>query len=230
MDIALVVALLAAWPTTWVLHHTHVAHRTASTISGKLFEDPDGLIWAWITPPSEPATRGHAVFHGAFRVTVQTEDHGWPFVTAQARLRADTNIELFAEDRSLTAADLPPESPVRTAIERVLVESGRGGAAVALWGGETGVRTAGSSRPRAWVANGIVWSMLLVIAAWLIVSLVRVGALFVAVARLGGLPAAAARTGREERRRRSGQCIACGYDLRGSRYSERCPECGTLSR
>ena len=28
-------------------------------------------------------------------------------------------------------------------------------------------------------------------------------------------------------RRRTGQCLDCGYDLRGSRHAPRCPECGT---
>ena len=27
-------------------------------------------------------------------------------------------------------------------------------------------------------------------------------------------------------RRRAGHCVECGYDLRGSRHADRCPECG----
>jgi hypothetical protein len=42
----------------------------------------------------------------------------------------------------------------------------------------------------------------------------------------GVLPTAAlVRVTRNRRRRKLGQCLKCGYDLRGS--SERCPECGT---
>jgi hypothetical protein len=45
----------------------------------------------------------------------------------------------------------------------------------------------------------------------------------------GILPAvAAALSLRKRRRRRSGRCEVCGYDLRAS--SERCPECGTVVR
>ena len=29
-----------------------------------------------------------------------------------------------------------------------------------------------------------------------------------------------------EARRRGGRCVECGYDLRGSRHADRCPECG----
>jgi hypothetical protein len=31
---------------------------------------------------------------------------------------------------------------------------------------------------------------------------------------------------RKARRLRQGQCLGCGYDLRGSKHSQRCPECG----
>lgn len=229
LNITMAIALVAAWPTTWVMDRAHLAHRTTSTVTGKLFENPDGRIWGWITPPSAPEGRGDAVFHGAFHITVQTEDRGWPFVTTQGRQYADMNVELFAEGRSLAAGDLRQDSPVRTAIERVLVGADHADAVAALWGGEaTGVDAAGASRPRVWVANGIVWSMILVIAVWLIVSVTRVGALFVALARLGSLPIQAAYTSKEERRHLRGQCVSCGYDLRGSDFSERCPECGTL--
>ena len=31
---------------------------------------------------------------------------------------------------------------------------------------------------------------------------------------------------REARRRKAGGCVACGYDLRANRQSNKCPECG----
>ena len=34
---------------------------------------------------------------------------------------------------------------------------------------------------------------------------------------------------RRRRRERSGLCLRCGYDLRGSADSGRCPECGTVA-
>jgi DNA polymerase II large subunit len=33
---------------------------------------------------------------------------------------------------------------------------------------------------------------------------------------------------RKRMRRDEGQCVHCGYDLRGSQQSVRCPECGDL--
>jgi rubrerythrin len=31
---------------------------------------------------------------------------------------------------------------------------------------------------------------------------------------------------REHQRRREGKCTACGYDMTGLEFNERCPECG----
>jgi uncharacterized paraquat-inducible protein A len=41
---------------------------------------------------------------------------------------------------------------------------------------------------------------------------------------------AIAREWRESRRRKAGCCIHCGYDLRASKQSATCPECGALVR
>ena len=44
--------------------------------------------------------------------------------------------------------------------------------------------------------------------------------------RFGSLWMTDKRLQREARRRASGKCMNCGYDLTGLEFNERCPECG----
>ena len=124
-------------------------------------------------------------------------------------------MALRDEPRSLGAHDLPPDSPVRRAIDSALATFGDTRLVAATWDGSA---IAGSNRARGWVANGLVLSVLLVLAAFGFVALLRIGSLF----RI------AEKRQRVAQRRQSNRCTACGYDLHGSVFSERCPECGTL--
>ena len=214
-DIALVAAIVAAWPVTWALDRGYVAEGTPMVINGNLYEDPDGRTWAWMKIPSIDR-RGDAEFVGAFRITIRRESHGWPFVSSHGPRRAAMNVELFAENRSLSTGNLPPESPARRAIDTVLAESGERLVAAALWGEGEAVLT---SRSRGWVANVLVWSLALVAAASLAVACLRLAS-FVLVVK---------RSDRAHQRRRADRCVTCGYDLKGNPFGDRCPECGTLA-
>jgi len=216
-DIAVVTALVAAWPVAWLLDGSYVRAGEPYTIAGNLYEDPDGHVWSWLQPPPLPPgdVRGDAAFIGAFRIAMQGEDRGWPFVTSRGPRRLALNVEIFDEPRSVGAQDLPPDSPVRQAINAALETFGGPTLAAATWDGST---IAGSNRGRGWVANGLVLSVLLVLAVCLLVPLLRIGSLF----RI------AEKQQQVAQRRRSNRCTACGYDLHGSVFSERCPECGTL--
>ncbi len=211
LDIAVATALVAAWPATWLLDRSYVRVGKSYTISGNLYEDPDEQVWVWLPPPLPPPdVRGDATFIGAFRIAMRGEDHGWPFVTSYGHRRLAFNVEIFDEPRSLGVHDLPPDSPVRHAINSAL---GTRRLATATWDGR-----AIKNRARRWVANGLVLSVLLVLAAFGLVAVLRIGSLF----RI------AEKRQRVAHRRQSNRCTACGYDLHGSVFSERCPECGTL--
>ncbi len=217
LDIAVLTALVAAWPTTWLLDRSYVRVGEPFTISGNLYEDSDEQVWVWLPPPPLPPSdvRGDDPFIGAFHITMQGEDHGWPFVTSRGPRRLHLNVEIFDGPRSLGAHDLPPDSPVRHAINAALKTFGDTRLVTATWDGSA---IAGSNRARGWVANGLVLSVLLVSAAFGLVTLVRIGSLF----RL------AEKRQQVAKLRQSNRCTACGYDLHGSVFSERCPECGTL--
>jgi hypothetical protein len=64
------------------------------------------------------------------------------------------------------------------------------------------------------------WGMSILIPYWLLAC--------VAAAAGAGPLMIARRLHRRERRRRAGQCVRCGYDLRAT--PDRCPECGTNPR
>ncbi len=217
LDIAVVTALVAAWPVTWLLDRSFVRVDKPYTISGNLYEDPDERMWVWLPPPPLPPSdvRGDATFVGAFRIAIQREEHGWPFVTSHGPRRLALNVEIFDEPRSLGADDLPPDSPIRHAINSALATFGDARLEAATWDGSA---IGGSNLARGWVANGLVLSVLLVMAAFGLVPLLRIGSFF----RI------AEKRQRIAQRRQSNRCTACGYDLHGSVFSERCPECGTL--
>jgi len=211
----MVAAIIAAWPVTWALDKAHVVQGTPVVTTGTLYEDGDGRTWAWMGIPPDNR-RGDAAFVGAFRITVRRERHGWPFVTSRGPRRSTMTVELFAGNRSFSTGDLPPESPARGAIDTVLRDSGEHRVASALWGDGGTVLT---SRKRGWVANVVVWSLVLVVAASLAVAGLRFASFLLALKR----------SDRAQRRRRTDRCVTCGYDLKGNPFGDRCPECGTLA-
>ncbi|MHC4130247.1 MAG: hypothetical protein ACYTE6_13340 [Planctomycetota bacterium] len=219
LDIALASALALAIPATWGLDSVLIRHATIETGTGKLFQEADGRLWAWAGFPSMPplAIQGDATFSGTFWVDVTTEDRGWPFITSRRPRPAQLTVDLFAERRALQSADLPVDSPVRLAISVGLGDAGLLDAAAAVRQ-DPALAPSAFNRPAAWAANALTWALLLAISAWVMVSLLRVV----------WLPVESAHHARRKQRRRQDRCANCGYDLRASGLSERCPECGTL--
>ncbi|MHC4217617.1 MAG: hypothetical protein ACYSU7_04090 [Planctomycetota bacterium] len=219
LDIALAAALVLALPVSWGLDRTLVRDVSVEKGSGKLFQDPEGPLWAWIGFPSMPPLeiQGDAVFQGTFRLDVKTEDRGWPFVTSRWLQPPELTVDLFAEPQPRTNRDLPVDSTVRAAIASALYDANLATAALAVQR-DPMAPPAAANRRAAWVANTFVWALLLPISAWVLISLLR----------LVLVPVRTARRARRTQRRREDRCVACGYDLRASGFSERCPECGTL--
>jgi hypothetical protein len=218
LDIALAAALALAVPTTWALDAALVRQVSLHISAGKLFQDPGGRPWAWVgdraMPP--PEIQGESTFSGAFRLEVRTEDRGWPFVTSRRPRATRLTVDLFTGRGALENPDLPADAPERAAIATALADADLADAAAAVRQAPGALEA--SMRPPAWAANALVWALLLPIAAWVIVS----------AARFAWIPVESARRGRRQQWRREDRCSNCGYDLRASRFSARCPECGTL--
>jgi hypothetical protein len=218
-DIALAAALVLAWPMTWLLDRAWVARSAPVMNSGFLYRGREGQLFA-LTATADPIsgrTTHDTDLVGAYQIDLTDAEHGWPFVTSLGMRQGTIDVQLFEEARRMGAADLPPDSPVRAAIEDELADTGQSVAAAVVWGSES-QRAAVSRRAGAWLANGIVWSLALVIAARLLVSAARIPAAIVSAGRAAG----------QRRRASTGRCAGCGYDLRGSAFGERCPECGVL--
>jgi hypothetical protein len=219
LDIALAAALALAVPVTWALDSSLVRQASIEKAAGKFFQDPDGRLWVWTGFPAMPPAKvqGDAAFSGTFRLDVRTEDRGWPFITSRRPRPPQLSVDLFEESRSLQNIDLPVDSPVRSAIAVGLSDAGLPGSAAVIRQ-DPAFAPSAFSRPAAWAANALIWALLLPIAAWVIVSLLR----------LVWLPVESAHRARRKQRRREDRCANCGYDLRASTFSGRCPECGAL--
>lgn len=212
-DRAMLAALVLAWPLTWFVDRTWVAGMRPVVVTGYFFPEPGGgFRAAAVEPDPLILVTGHV---GTWRIVLTHEECGWPWVTSYRFSESRMSAELHPD--ALGAEDLPPESMLRAAIEAEVLTEGEAATAAALW--KTPVaRTVIARRPGAWVANGIMWSIALLLLAWPLV----------AVARLAVAIAVARRAAGTRRLVRSGRCAGCGYDLRGSVFRERCPECGVL--
>jgi hypothetical protein len=217
-DIALAVGLLAAFPVAWTTDRGLSKGSIAASISGKLFAHTDGSIWAAtnsaLSPQLVPAG---ATPHGAFDLAIRSERRGWPFPSSWSRAEPALSVELYVPRRTLENAELSLGSALRETIASAASEPEEE-EALEMLRGTAGGSGAEALHLRGWVANTMVWALMLPLAAWAVVGL----------ARLVWLPIETRRVESRLQRTKSGRCAACGYDLRGNPFGGHCPECGAM--
>jgi hypothetical protein len=153
---------------------------------------------------------------GYFTLQLVVESRGWPMTTSTHTRPLRIEYDLFHEPERRFDLGEANDEPLRQAIGEAL---GRGSHTQLLqsWRIESPHRT--NEPLLRWLFGAGLWWILLYIAA-----MFALGA-----ARLGALLWQRQSAKRIKRLARAGCCIHCGYDLRGTEFSERCPECGELA-
>ncbi len=202
-------SLLLALPATWVSDRQ--VERTAVVIErdGWLVREPDGTLTALLRGRTVVGRWPAGDVLGSFQLRVEDHRRGWPFASTFQGPVSRLSVE------SDGGPDVAGDPRLKGEIERALDEAGEDEALVA-WQDP-------APEPRAhllgWVANSMVW--------WLILSVVS--ALLVATTMLGAVVYERKRAGTRSARQSEGRCGHCGYDLVGLDFSARCPECGTIA-
>lgn len=218
VDTALVVTLVAAFPFTLLVDLLAVRSVEARAATGRIATDASGeqivastredIAWLIESP--------HLRHAGEFRISVRERLHGWPLATSVRLMPAQLDLDLLAEPAARSDVALDAEDPIRLAIEEELrrIERTR---ILEAWSpsADPGGR---SIRWFVVAVSGLMWWVILFFGSAIAIQLVR-------IAYVGRLR----RLARQEHDRLStGKCAACGYDLHGLEFHERCPECGGL--
>lgn len=211
-DVLLLLSPLLALALTVALHMAVPRAARVETIAGFLLPGPGGTWLAQLegrrgSSTSAPAT-GDVL--GDFEVVTTTHLRGWPF--AGAMVTEPPKVS----SRTLQTSDA---AEVRAAIERALRDADRPVLADAL-AAESG--PAGGSRTTVRL-GGMIGNL---VVAW--VALFLLLPLLVQVMRLVAWSVGEVRRVRRRRRIDQGRCPRCGFDVRGSVWSARCPECGGI--
>jgi hypothetical protein len=217
MDVALVTALLLAPGVAWLCDRVPLRRSIESDLYGRIGLYVDrGEYEAWIMPADRAGESWPAspTPYGEFWLVRAVEKRGVPLTSSVVHYRPTIRLEPFSREEPSVQGDLPPESDIRQAMEKGLLKAGHD-SVVAAWRNEQ------PPPQRRWLSlavNAALWWIALSFASWVLVH----------AARLIWLITSARKLGRQFARQSAGQCIHCGYDLRGLDFNERCPECGGL--
>lgn len=217
MDAAFIASFLLALPLTLLADFARREVRTTENHSGILARAPGGAVVAWLNDGQigRGATGGRSdndTIIGNFDLIVRDELRGWPLTTTIVRQPAGLDIDIIAETAPRLDTPRDAGDPHQQAIERTLELEERTEALQARRQGGADVR-------RQW------WAWFPAVGAWWLM-LFAAAAISIQALRFASLWLAGKRMERAERRRRENRCAACGYDLTGLEFSEKCPECG----
>ena len=215
MDVALFASLLLALPAAWLANFAVMRPSTAADINGQLFRRADsGIQAAVLSVTDRRPTLPDGKPIGNFQITVVREDHGWPLVTSDVRQPARMDMDILAETKARKNVKLDADDPLRVAIEQSLIAEELNVAAAALRDDQPDVHNHWFT----WAFSAGLWWIMLAFGSWFAISLAR----FMWLVASGKLAA------RKAQLRAEGKCTACGYDMTGLDFNERCPECGSL--
>jgi hypothetical protein len=212
-DAAMLVSFVAAWLVAAWADRSFVSGHERQVLTGWICRQDDLTLRSGLSEDGKLVPPSGCALHGRFRITLDERQRGWPFASSVCLEPARPVVELLDPAGSITMGLDAERSALWPSIDEALAESGRGADA---WRLRAGAVASVSRRPMAVAANGIVLSVLLPIGVWVVLAPLH----------LAGLLARLRLDARRADRRLRGRCEACGYDLRGSLRSARCPECG----
>jgi hypothetical protein len=214
-DVALLASLLLAVPAAWLANLAIERQSDVASAYGQFFRMDDASVEAVVLSVSDrrPSLPDGKPM-GNFQITVVRDDHGWPLVTSQVQQPARVDIDILSEVKARKNVKLAPDDPLRLAMEHALDAEDCDLAVSAM--SQDGPRT--HNHWFTWAASAGLWWIMLAFASWFAIS----------VARFGWLIASGKIAGRKAQLRAEGKCTACGYDMTGLDFNERCPECGAL--
>jgi hypothetical protein len=208
------VTLILAIPVTVMTSMTFSRAVTTTVVHGSFYRD-DGRLKAF-TSESPLAQRAEvtATSIGAFALVTEENRHGWPVATWMDAPPPQVRLDVFSESKQRSLAGLGDDDPMHVAIADALRREGFSDI-LATWQGM-------DARRRhylfGWIFGTGMWWVMMALVSYIAIS--TFGHLF----RVGSAKAKL----RQKTLEAAGKCGACGYDMQGLEFNDRCPECGTI--